>query len=203
MLASFSWNWALVVCTKQSKIRCDTAQSYVKLSVVVVVGERRGMSEQEIVAYLRVRSDSLLKEAKQYHEIRPSVEAHPRHSSNQVSLEYSTFRARNRETALNACVLMSLICRESGGIGDTCHHDLCSCYTWTSRVHTTIAHVFHVFSKCPFYYIMTHIRQTQCLCRAASNSRQGYWYMLNRRPSPRHGSPWGCVCRWLVIIYGG
>lgn len=67
------------------------------------------MSEQEVVAYLSVLSDSLLKEAKRYHEICPSVEAPPRHNSNQVSLEYITFRTRDRETALNACVLMSLI----------------------------------------------------------------------------------------------
>ena len=169
MLASFSWNWPLVVCflnwsaviiQLQSKLRCDTAQSYVTPISVVIEGERRGMSEQEIVAYLRVLSDSLLKEAKQCHEICPSVEAYPRHNSNQVPLEYITFWARDRETALNACVLMSLICRESGGIGDTCHHDLCSCHTWTSRVHTTIAHVFHVFSKRSFYYITTHSRQT-------------------------------------------
>jgi hypothetical protein len=67
------------------------------------------MSEQEFVAYLRVLSDSLLKEAKQGHEICPSVEAHSRHNLNQMSLEYITFRAKDRETALNACVLMSLI----------------------------------------------------------------------------------------------
>lgn len=87
------------------------------------------MSEQAIVAYLRVLSDSLLKEAKQYHEVCPSVEAHPGHNLNRVSLDCITFRARDRETTLNACVPMSLICRESGGIGDTCNHDLCSCHT--------------------------------------------------------------------------
>jgi hypothetical protein len=73
------------------------------------------MSVQEVVAYLSVLSDSWLKEAKQDHEICPLVEDPPRHNSNQVSLVYITFRTRDRERALNACVLMSLIAEKVVG----------------------------------------------------------------------------------------